>query len=71
MHVAHQKGPTIPHLAADSHLVTVKARTLVAKGIPFSELTKLKSITVILCITAIHKKVALSRPHPPLKVTSW
>ena len=33
------------YLAADSQLVTVKAPTLVAKGIPIFELTKLKSVT--------------------------
>ena len=33
------------YLVADSHLVTVKAPTLVAKGIPSFELTKLKSVT--------------------------
>ena len=33
------------YLAADAHLVTVKAPTFVAKGIPTSELTKLKSVT--------------------------
>ena len=33
------------YLAADAHLVTVKAPTLVAKGIPTSELRKLKSVT--------------------------
>ena len=33
------------YLTADSHLVTVKEPTLVAKGIPVFELTKLKSIT--------------------------
>ena len=33
------------YFVADSHLVTVSAPTLVAKGIPTSELTKLKSVT--------------------------
>ena len=33
------------HLVADSHLVRVKAPSLVAKGIPTPELTKLKSVT--------------------------
>ena len=33
------------YLTADAHLVTVNAPTLVAKGIPTSELTKLKSVT--------------------------
>ena len=31
--------------AADSHLVTVNAPSLVAKGIPAFELTKLKTVT--------------------------
>ena len=57
------------YLAADAHLVTVKALSLVAKGIPTSELTKLKSVTASKIKYDAYQYRFVPTLYPPLKET--